>query len=60
MSAPHGDNASIDLNFTGANNRLSGEGTTPEQELAASRSLVFTNPQTNFNQLAVRDAEWVL
>ena len=31
---------------------LSGEGTTPEQELAVSRSLVFTTPQNNVNQLA--------
>lgn len=45
------DNASIDFSFTGANNTLSGEGTTPEQSLALNRSLVFTNPQTNVNQL---------
>ncbi len=37
--------------FSGANNRLFGQGTTPEQELAVGRSLVFTTPQDNFNQL---------
>jgi iron complex outermembrane recepter protein len=47
----HGENLSLDLNFTGANNRLNGEGATPEQELAAGRSLVFTNPQNNFDEL---------
>jgi iron complex outermembrane receptor protein len=46
------DNASIDFSFTGADNTLSGEGTTPEQSLALNRSLVFTNPQTNVNQVA--------
>ena len=47
----HGEQLQVDLNFTGANNRLFGQGTTPEQELAAGRSLVFTNPQSNFNEL---------
>jgi iron complex outermembrane receptor protein len=46
-----GDRGSLDISFTGANNRLFGQGTTPEQELAAGRSLVFTNPQNNINQL---------
>ncbi|HYB09829.1 MAG TPA: TonB-dependent receptor [Alphaproteobacteria bacterium] len=45
------DDASIDVSFSGANNILSGEGTTPEQTLAIDRSLVFTSPQTNRNQL---------
>jgi iron complex outermembrane receptor protein len=43
---------SLDLNFSGANNRLSGESPTPVQELAVSRSLIFTNPQSNADQLA--------
>jgi iron complex outermembrane recepter protein len=46
-----GDRATLDIAFTGANNRLFGAGTTPVQELAAGRSLVFTRPQNNFNQL---------
>jgi iron complex outermembrane recepter protein len=44
--------ASIDLSFSGADNNLEGEGPTPEQELAAGRSLVFTSPQANINTLA--------
>lgn len=43
---------SLDLSFSGANNRLSGESPTPVQELAVSRSLIFTNPQSNADQLA--------
>ncbi|HXQ50779.1 MAG TPA: TonB-dependent receptor [Stellaceae bacterium] len=49
--AARGERASLDLSFTGANNRLFGQGVTPIQELAAGRSLVFTTPQDNFNQL---------
>ncbi len=41
----------LDINFTGASNALLGEGTTPEQELAVDRTLVFTSPQRNSNQL---------
>jgi len=47
----HGEKLSLDIDFTGANNRLFGEGATPEQELAAGRSLVFTSPQNNFDEL---------
>jgi iron complex outermembrane receptor protein len=43
---------SLALSFSGANNLLSGESPTPVQELSVSRSLVFTNPQTNANRLA--------
>ena len=43
---------SLDLSFSGANNLLSGESPTPVQELAVSRSLIFTSPQTNANKLA--------
>ena len=46
-----GDGLKLDLSFTGANNRLSGESAAPVQELAVSRSLVFTSPQTNENEL---------
>jgi iron complex outermembrane receptor protein len=42
---------SLDLSFTGANNRLFGESATPVQELAVSRALDFTVPQNNFDQL---------
>ncbi|MGH7094092.1 MAG: TonB-dependent receptor plug domain-containing protein, partial [Stellaceae bacterium] len=45
------DRASLDLSFSGADNFLGGEGTTPEQSLAISRSLDFTTPQNNVNQL---------
>lgn len=45
------DRASLDLSFSGADNFLGGEGTTPEQSLAVSRSLDFTTPQNNVNQL---------
>jgi iron complex outermembrane receptor protein len=43
---------SLDLSFSGANNLLSGESPTPVQEMAVSRSLIFTSPQTNANELA--------
>ncbi|HEY2446096.1 MAG TPA: TonB-dependent receptor [Rhizomicrobium sp.] len=42
----------LDLSFTGANNRLDGESPTPVQELAVNRSLIFTSPQSNANKLA--------
>src|SRR5271154_4609248 len=45
-----GERASLNVSFTGADNRLYGEGTTPEQELAVNRSLDFTTPQNNFNR----------
>lgn len=47
-----GQRLSLDLNFTGANNRLDGESPTPVQELAVSRSLIFTSPQSDANKLA--------
>jgi iron complex outermembrane receptor protein len=46
------DRASADISFTGADNSLYGAGTTPEQTLAVGRSLAFTTPQQNANQLA--------
>jgi iron complex outermembrane receptor protein len=45
------DRTTLDISFSGANNRLSGEGAAPVQELAAGRSLVFTSPQNNVDQL---------
>jgi iron complex outermembrane receptor protein len=41
----------LDLSFTGANNRLEGESSTPVQELAVNRPLIFTSPQVNIDQL---------
>jgi iron complex outermembrane receptor protein len=47
----HGDRGTLDLSFTHANNHLDGQGAAPVQELAVDRSLVFTGPQANLNQL---------
>jgi len=46
-----GHGVTVDISFTGANNFLEGQGATPVQELAAGRSLVFTSPQNNTNEL---------
>jgi iron complex outermembrane recepter protein len=46
-----GHGATVDISFSGANNFLASAGATPVQELAAGRSLVFTTPQSNTNQL---------
>lgn len=45
------DRVSLDLSYTFDDNRLSGESPSPVQELAVSRSLVFTSPQTSANRL---------
>jgi len=50
-AATRGDNYTFDISFTGANNLLHGQGAAPVQELAISRSLVFTSPQNFRNQL---------
>ncbi|HEY3916208.1 MAG TPA: TonB-dependent receptor [Stellaceae bacterium] len=50
--AARNDRATIDVSFTGANNRLFGQGVAPVQELALDPSLTFTGPQHTFNQLA--------
>lgn len=50
--AARNDRATLDISFTGANNRLFGQGVTPAQELAVDRALTFTGPQHDFNQLA--------
>ena len=49
--AARDDRFSVDVSFTGANNSLNGEGTTPVQTLALNRALDFTTPQNNTNQL---------
>ncbi len=46
-----GNGASVDLSFSGADNRLQAVGASPVQELAVGRSLVFTSPQNNIDQL---------
>jgi iron complex outermembrane receptor protein len=48
----HGDRATIDVSFSGADNHLYGQGPAPVQELVVDRSLAFTGPQENSNQLA--------
>jgi iron complex outermembrane receptor protein len=45
------DRASLDLSYTRGDNQMDGQGSTPMQELAVNRSLVFTGPQTNINRL---------
>ena len=45
------ESLTVDLSYTGANNRLVGNSSTPVQELAVNRALDFTLPQDNFNQL---------
>jgi iron complex outermembrane receptor protein len=47
----HTDGGTLDLSFTRADNTTNGKGSTPVQELAVSRSLVFTGPQNNINTL---------
>ncbi len=47
----HTDVASLDLTYTRAQNSLNGQGPAPMQELAYNRSMAFTGPQTNVNDL---------
>jgi len=47
----HTDAVQLDLSYTRAQNQLNGQGSAPVQELAVSRSLVFTGPQANLNDL---------
>jgi len=47
----HTDAASFDLTYTRAQNTLNGQGPSPVQELAFDRSLAFTGPQTNVDDL---------
>jgi iron complex outermembrane recepter protein len=46
------DLGSLDLSYTRADNSMEGEGPAPVQELAVSRELVFTGPQSNLNSLS--------
>jgi iron complex outermembrane receptor protein len=47
----HNEQGSLDLSYTRGDDQLDGASATPAQELAVSRSLVFTGPQTNINRL---------
>ena len=47
----HQGGLTLDLSFTGANNRMAGESPTPVQELSVGRTLVFTSPQNTINEL---------
>jgi iron complex outermembrane recepter protein len=46
-----GDRGSLELTYTGDHNALNGQGAAPVQELAVSRSLVFTGPQQYLDHL---------
>jgi iron complex outermembrane recepter protein len=48
----HTDTATLDLSYSTADNVMQGEGPSPLQELAVNRSLVFTGPQDNVNNLS--------
>ncbi len=47
----HTDALTLDLSYTRSDNMMNGQGPAPLQELAYSRELVFTGPQTNINTL---------
>jgi len=47
----HTDRVVIDLSYSFAQNSMAGQGSAPVQTLAVSRSLVFTGPQANINDL---------
>ena len=47
----HTDQVTIDLSYTRSDNIMEGQGPAPVQELAVNRSLVFTGPQNNTNNL---------
>ena len=47
----HTDAATFDLSWSHAENEMDGQGPAPVQELAVNRSLVFTGPQNNVNNL---------
>ncbi len=46
-----GDRGTLDFSYTRADNRLSGEGAAPVQELAIRRALVFTGPQSTVDRI---------
>src|ERR1700690_214344 len=45
------DQGSLDLSYTRSDDQLHGQGSAPVQELSVSRTLVYTDPQTNINRL---------
>ncbi len=47
----HSNSVQLDLGYTRAQNSLNGQGAAPVQELAVSRSLAFTGPQANLDDL---------
>jgi len=47
----HTEQMALDLSYSGAQNQMDGQGPAPVQELAVNRSLVFTGPQNNINDL---------
>jgi iron complex outermembrane recepter protein len=47
----HTQRATLDLSYSRSNNDMQGQGPAPVQELAVNRSLVFTGPQANLNDL---------
>jgi iron complex outermembrane recepter protein len=47
----HTEQLVVDASYTGAQNTMEGQGPAPVQELAVNRSLVFTGPQNNINDL---------
>jgi len=47
----HTEAADIDFGYTRAQNTLEGQGPAPVQTLAVNRSLIFTSPQNNVNDL---------
>jgi iron complex outermembrane receptor protein len=47
----HTDATTLDFSYTRSNNDMQGQGPAPVQELAVNRSLVFTGPQANINDL---------
>ena len=47
----HTDRVMVDLSYSFAQNALAGQGSAPVQTLAVNRSLVFTGPQANINDL---------
>jgi iron complex outermembrane receptor protein len=47
----HTDDVTLDLSYTRSDNAMEGQGPSPVQELTVNRSLVFTGPQNNVNDL---------
>lgn len=47
----HAGRMMIDISYSRAQNQMNGQGAAPMQELAVNRSLVFTGPQENINDL---------